>query len=179
MAKPKKSAQQSVTASNRGDLTAKRKAEGQQEHAAELEEAAKRMSVTQTAQREEDSSTIDDFTGEGVTPEELESAGVSQVQEIDPAAKPPIEVDPELVDMTLLNTGDHRATDGEQKAVSRMTVEEVESVAVNKATEIVRPREDCKFHFGAGNLYTFSAGRAAKVPFAVAQHMREKGLIWD
>lgn len=176
MGKPNKSAKQSVTAVNRGDLTAKRKAQGQQEHAAELEAAAQRMAVTQTAKKDEDTSTIDDFTGEGVTPEELEAAGVTEVKEIDPAAKEPIEVDPEPEDMT--GGADARLSGG-QKAVSRMEVEEVQSVAINPAHEIVRPRDDCSFHFGAGNLYTFSAGRAAKVPFAVAQHMREKGLIWD
>jgi hypothetical protein len=175
--KPRQSAKSSVTSSNRGDLTAKRKAEGQKEHAEELEAAAQRMSVTQAAQKEEDNSTIDDFTGEGVTPEELESIGATQVQEVDPAAPEPVEEDPEPVDMTG-GTKDARLT-GDQRAVSSMDVEEYESAVVNKATEIVRPREDCKFHFGAGNLYTFSAGRAAKVPFEVAQHMREKGLIWD
>lgn len=157
---PKKSAADSVTKSTRGDLAAKRKAELDAEHAAERAAAAEHMSLATASAQHEADSTIANYTNEPVSEEEIAASGATQVEQVDPTAP-----DPALTSETLDLDAD--ADDEEDDATPP------------RATEIVRPREDCRFTFGAGNEYRFSAGRAAKVPVEVAQHMREKGLIWD
>lgn len=67
--------------------------------------------------------------------------------------------------------------------VSRPTViDEVESVGVTLADEvqIVRVAEDIEMMtIGAGNHYSFQAGKKYKVPKHVAAHLQEKGYLYD
>jgi hypothetical protein len=174
---PTKKAVQSATARSRagvprGDLTGRRKQEGLEALTAEQEAERERLTTATSAQKEVDDSTIDDFTGEGVSEEELAEHGISNVEEIDPSA--PLYDDGDDDDLEDLT---------EQQPVEANVVEpdvvvEDDPDYLPPASEIVMPREDCRFIMGAGTLYTFTAGRRAKVPFAVAQHMREKGLTW-
>lgn len=155
MTAPKKSASSTVTKDNRGDLAARRKAEMAASMAAEQAAAAEHMSMATAAAQQEADTTIANYTDEPVSDEEAEAAGATKVEQIDPTAPAPSDDDLEF------------------------EAEDPGPVVPPPATEVIRPREDCRFTFGAGNEYRFSAGRAAKVPFEVAQHMREKGLIWD
>lgn len=165
---PRKSASQSRKATQRTDLTARRRDKQQAELTEkELEEQARLTTASAEAEAVRDN-TIDDFTGEGVTEEEKRQHGVTDVvmQDVEEEGyKPP---DDEVVDLT-----------GTQEERDAQPVIEQETVEVQSANEIVIPREDCRFMLGAGNIYRFSAGRRAKVPAHVAAHMREKGLIWD
>lgn len=159
---PRKSASQTRTAAPRTDLTARRRDDQAKALTEEQIKEQERITTVTAAKKAEDSTTIDDFTGEGVSQEELDAYGATAVVEqqvTEPAYEPPLD---EIDDKTI-----------EPEEV------QYEQVSVASATEIVRPREDCRFIFGAGNYYSFSAGRAAKVPAPVAAHMREKGLVWD
>lgn len=165
---PRKSASQSRKATQRTDLTARRRDKQQAELSEkELEEQARLTTAAAEAQQEKDN-TIDDFTGEGVTEEEMREHGVSEVvvQDVEEEGYQPPSDD--VVDMT-----------GTQEERDAQPVVETEVITMQNASEIVIPREDCRFMLGAGNIYRFSAGRRAKVPAHVAAHMREKGLIWD
>lgn len=151
---PKKSASSTVTKSTRGDLAAKRKAELDQQHSEERAAAAEHMSLATAAAQHEADTTVANYTTEPVSDEEAAAVGATTVVDIDPTAPTDsagLEID-----------GDEEADDTPPPAF-----------------EMVRPREDCRFTMGAGREFNFSAGRAAKVPFEVAQHMREKGLLWD
>jgi hypothetical protein len=137
----------------------------------EQEEEQARLTTAATERKVENDSTIDDFTGEGVTDEEMEAHGATDVVVQD--------VGPEIYESERDEVVDLTGTPEERQDREAPKVEERPTEVLQSATEIVRPREDCHFIMGAGNLYTFSAGRAAKVPKHVADHMREKGLIWD
>ena len=61
-------------------------------------------------------------------------------------------------------------------------IDEVEPVGVDLAdeTEVIRVAEDIdNMTFGAGNYYTFRAGQKYKVSRDLANHLRNKGLVYD
>lgn len=61
-------------------------------------------------------------------------------------------------------------------------IDEVESVGVSTADEsaVIRVAEDLDFvTIGVGNHYSFQAGKKYKVSKAVAQHLQEKGYLYD
>ncbi len=61
-------------------------------------------------------------------------------------------------------------------------IDEVESVGVSAAddSQVIRVAEDLDFvTIGAGNNYSFKAGKKYKVSKAVAQHLQEKGYLYD
>ena len=166
MPEPRKRASQTRKSVPRTDLTAKRRAE-QQAQLTEEQLAEQERISTATAEKEvEDSTTIDDYTGEGVTEEELAQHGVTDVVEHDVGVKGYEEPVEEIDDFT---------EEGKAKAAAQQQVvaEEAE-VELRDATEIVRPREDCQFMLGAGNHYYFSAGRRCEGPQARRRsHARE------
>lgn len=172
MPEPRKRASQTRKAAPRTDLTAKRRAEQQAKLTEEQLAEQERMSTAAVEKEVEDSTTIDDFTGEGVTEEEMAAVGVTDVVEHDVGEAGYQDEVEEIDDFT--EEGKAKAAAAEAAAAA-----EEGDVKLREATEIVRAREDCQFMLGAGNHYYFSAGRAAKVPKHVADHMREKGLIWD
>lgn len=155
---PKKSGTATVTKSNRGDLAARRKAELDAEHAAEKTAAAEHMSLATASAQHEADTTVGNYTDEPVSAEEAAAVGATQEEIMDPTAPP---TPPSVDDDGLEIAGD--AVDDTPPPV----------------TEMVRPREDCRFTMGVGTDFHFLAGRAYKVKFEVAQHMREKGLLWD
>lgn len=155
----------------RGDKTAQDRKALSEAAEAEQREAAQRMS-TATAQAQAVPNDVVDYTGEGVSDDELEAAGAERVTEVDPKVELPQHEVEEIDDLT-----------GPEGGVSAPPVEEEAEVRpqttkLAKRSEVVRPIDDCQFVFGTSDVkYTFTAGRAAKVPFEVAQHMREKGLV--
>jgi len=61
-------------------------------------------------------------------------------------------------------------------------IDEVESVGVNLAddTTVIRVAEDLDMvTIGAGNHYSFKVGQKYKVPKHVADHLKEKGYLYD
>jgi hypothetical protein len=61
-------------------------------------------------------------------------------------------------------------------------IDEVETVGVSLAddTVVIRVAEDVvQMTLGAGNTYTFEAGKKYKVAKNVANHLREKGYLSD
>ena len=61
-------------------------------------------------------------------------------------------------------------------------IDEVESVGVTSADDstVIRVAEDLDFvTIGVGNHYSFKAGQKYKVPKGVAQHLQEKGYLYD
>lgn len=65
------------------------------------------------------------------------------------------------------------------------TKQEVEELEINEV-ELEEPTRTVTLNtnlesmtYGAGNHYTFEAGRKYVVPVALARHLREKGYIWD
>jgi hypothetical protein len=61
-------------------------------------------------------------------------------------------------------------------------IDEVESVGVSLAddTTIVRVAEDIEnMTIGAGNNWSFQTGKKYKVPQNVADHLKEKGYLYD
>lgn len=67
-------------------------------------------------------------------------------------------------------------------STSPTVIDEVESVGVDLAddTEVIRVAEDLDFvTIGAGNNYSFKAGKKYKVPKHVAAHLKEKGYLYD
>lgn len=61
-------------------------------------------------------------------------------------------------------------------------IDEVESVGVDLADDstVVRVAEDIEMMtLGAGKHYNFKAGQKYKVSKAVAQHLEEKGFLYD
>lgn len=74
----------------------------------------------------------------------------------------------EVVDMTVPSTP--------------TVIDEVESVGVSLAddTTVIRVAEDIEMMtIGAGNNYSFRAGKKYKVDKAVANHLKEKGYLYD
>ena len=61
-------------------------------------------------------------------------------------------------------------------------IDEVESVGVSLSddTRVIRVAEDLDFvTIGAGNHYSFKAGKKYKVSKHVADHLQEKGYLYD
>jgi len=61
-------------------------------------------------------------------------------------------------------------------------IDEIESVGVSMAddTQIVRLSEDLEHvTIGVGKHYSFKAGQKYKVPKHVAQHLQEKGYLYE
>lgn len=61
-------------------------------------------------------------------------------------------------------------------------IDEVEAVGVSLAddTQVIRVAEDLDFvTIGAGNHYSFKAGKKYKVAKHVAAHLQEKGYLYD
>jgi len=61
-------------------------------------------------------------------------------------------------------------------------IDEVESVGVSLAgdTTIIRVAEDIEnMTVGAGNNWSFQAGKKYKVPLHIANHLKEKGYLYD
>ena len=61
-------------------------------------------------------------------------------------------------------------------------IDEVENVGVTSADDstVIRVAEDCDFvTIGVGNHYSFKSGQKYKVSKAVAQHLQEKGYLYD
>ncbi len=61
-------------------------------------------------------------------------------------------------------------------------IDEVETVGVSLAddSQVIRVAEDLDFvTIGAGNNYSFKAGQKYKVAKHVAQHLQEKGYLYD
>jgi len=61
-------------------------------------------------------------------------------------------------------------------------IDEVESVGVDLAdnTTVIRVAEDLDMvTIGAGNHYSFKVGQKYKVPVHVADHLKEKGYLYD
>jgi hypothetical protein len=61
-------------------------------------------------------------------------------------------------------------------------IDEVETLGVGLAddTTVIRVAEDLDFvTIGVGNHYSFKAGQKYKVSKAVAEHLREKGYLYD
>lgn len=61
-------------------------------------------------------------------------------------------------------------------------IDEIESVGVSLAddTVVVRVAENIdQMTIGAGNLYSFQAGKKYKVSKHVAEHLKEKGYLYD
>ena len=61
-------------------------------------------------------------------------------------------------------------------------IDEVESVGVSTADEstVIRVAEDLDFvTIGVNNHYSFQAGKKYKVSKQVAQHLQEKGYLYD
>jgi hypothetical protein len=61
-------------------------------------------------------------------------------------------------------------------------IDEIESVGVSMAddTQIVRLAEDLEHvTIGVGKHYSFKAGQKYKVPKHVAQHLQEKGYLYE
>jgi uncharacterized protein (DUF934 family) len=61
-------------------------------------------------------------------------------------------------------------------------IDEVESVGVTLAddTQVIRVAEDLEFvTIGAGNHFSFKAGKKYKVAKHVAAHLQEKGYLYD
>ena len=61
-------------------------------------------------------------------------------------------------------------------------IDEVESVGVDLAddTQVIRVAEDLEHvTIGAGNNYSFKAGKKYKVPKHVAAHLKEKGYLYE
>jgi hypothetical protein len=61
-------------------------------------------------------------------------------------------------------------------------IDEVETVGVSLAddTQVIRVAEDLDFvTIGVGNHYSFKAGQKYKVAKHVAQHLQEKGYLYD
>lgn len=61
-------------------------------------------------------------------------------------------------------------------------IDEVESVGVSMAddTQVVRLAEDLEHvTIGVGNTFSFKAGQKYKVPKHVAQHLQEKGYLYE
>lgn len=61
-------------------------------------------------------------------------------------------------------------------------LDEIESVGVTMAddTQVVRVAEDLEHvTIGVGKHYTFKAGQKYKVPKHVAQHLQEKGYLYE
>ena len=61
-------------------------------------------------------------------------------------------------------------------------IDEVESVGVSLAddTQVIRVAEDLDYvTIGAGNSYSFKAGKKYKVTKHVAAHLQEKGYLYD
>lgn len=162
-AKNPKTASQTRKRTQRTDLTANRRQQAQENLTKEQEEEQARMATAAVEKEIEDSTTIDDYTGQGVTPEEMAEHGVVDVEVHEVGEQPYVPPVEEVDDLTI---------DESQIEI------DTSDVKVEESAEIIRPREDCQFMMGAGNHYRFSAGRAAKVPTHVAAHMREKGLLW-
>lgn len=60
-------------------------------------------------------------------------------------------------------------------------IDDIESVGVSLADDfvVVQVLEDLEqMTFGAGNYYTFVAGKKYKVPRAVAEHLKDKGYVF-
>lgn len=152
----------------RTDLTARRKEEQQAALSAEQQAEQQRMSTASVEQQIEDTLAIDDYTGEGVTDQEMEEHGAQVVIEH--------EVGPEEYVEPVDAIDDRTVPDAEREPDEEIPFE---AMVMRPSTEIVIPREDCRFILGAGNEYTFTAGRRAKVKAEVAAHMREKGLVWS
>ena len=69
----------------------------------------------------------------------------------------------------------------ERPEAPTVIVDSVEEVGVGLAdnTVIIRVSEDViEMTYGAGNNYTFLAGRKYKVPAYIADHLEEKGYLW-
>lgn len=61
-------------------------------------------------------------------------------------------------------------------------IDEVEDLGVTTADDsvVVRVAEDLPWvTIGAGNHYSFEVGKKYKVPAHVAQHLKEKGYLYD
>ena len=60
-------------------------------------------------------------------------------------------------------------------------IDEVETVGVSLAddTQVIRVAEDLDFVTIGGNHYSFKAGQKYKVSKQVAQHLQEKGYLYD
>lgn len=61
-------------------------------------------------------------------------------------------------------------------------IDEVEIVGVQTADDsvVIRVAENLDFvTIGAGNHYSFEAGKKYKVPSQVAQHLKEKGYLYE
>lgn len=64
-----------------------------------------------------------------------------------------------------------------KKVVEELEVKEVELEEPTRTITLNTTLESMTY--GAGNHYTFEAGRKYVVPAALARHLREKGYIWD
>jgi len=85
----------------------------------------------------------------------------------------------------LVNYTDEDVSEEELESVGAKKVTEVtknspkeKTTAVRPKEETIRARETVEFTLGVGNRYAFEAGKAYKIPTPVADHMREKGLLW-
>jgi len=71
-------------------------------------------------------------------------------------------------------------TDVTENPAAPTIIDEVESVGVSLADDsvVVRLAEDIdQMVFGAGNFYSFKAGKKYKVPKALSIHLEEKGYL--
>lgn len=65
-------------------------------------------------------------------------------------------------------------------AVQETPLEVSDDVELKSATRVIIPNTDLEsVTFGAGNHYTFEEGRKYTVPRELAEHLSEKGLIWE
>ena len=64
-----------------------------------------------------------------------------------------------------------------KNAVEELEVHEVELEEPTRTITLNTTLESMTY--GAGNHYTFEAGRKYVVPAALARHLKEKGYIWD
>ncbi len=64
-----------------------------------------------------------------------------------------------------------------KKEVNELEVNEVELEEPTRTVTLNTTLESMTY--GAGNHYTFEAGRKYVVPATLANHLKEKGYIWD
>lgn len=131
-----------------GDLTGQKLQEAQAEKAAEQRDASERMTMANPP--EPDPEVI------GGDPIDIEDARVDH----SPPPAPPI-------------------TDGRVDSPETQVVEvEPEPVEVDGKVTITMNETVTEMTYGAGNIYTFLAGRQYKVTPDLRDHLNERGLIW-
>lgn len=146
------------------DVTGRRKAQLEKQHAEELARRAKELAMAADLEQEEKTEVVD-YTEPGGVPTPEEPVEPSEGDE---------EFDPTIE--AIVASAETTPEDFERRSLD--TIEEHVTIADRYDSVLVRANVDMEqVTIGVGNNYDFEAGRKYRLPFNAARHLAENGYV--